>query len=107
MLHHCRAVARGCQSAFRIGDLPFGSYQISAEKAVSNAIRLVQEGQVEAVKLEGRHLEAVEAITKAGIPVIGHVGLVPQSSNLLGGFKAQGKTAKNVILLLEEEEGMG
>ncbi len=110
MLHHCRAVARGARSAMLIGDMPFMSYQVSVEQAVRNAGRFLQEGGVHAVKLEGGfdRLDAIRAIISAGIPVMGHLGLTPQSVHALGGFRPQGRTttaAKRILedaLLLEE-----
>src|SRR5512134_3225592 len=104
MIHHCRAVARGSKSALLIGDMPFMSYQVSTEDAVRNAGRFLQEGGMEAVKLEGgrERLDAVRAITGAGIPVMGHLGLTPQSVNMLGGFRAQGKTASAARRLYED-----
>jgi 3-methyl-2-oxobutanoate hydroxymethyltransferase len=104
MLHHSRAVARGTKYALLIGDMPFMSYQVSAEEAVRNAGRFLQEGGMEAVKLEGgrERLEAVRAIVSAGIPVMGHLGLTPQSVNQLGGFRPQGKTASAAQRLLED-----
>jgi 3-methyl-2-oxobutanoate hydroxymethyltransferase len=104
MLHHCRAVARGAKMALRIGDMPFMSYQVSVEEAIRNAGRFLQQGGMDAVKLEGgrERLEAVRAITGAGIPVMGHLGLTPQSVNQLGGFRAQGKTATAAKRLLED-----
>ena len=104
MLHHCRAVARGATYSLLIGDMPFMSYQVSASEAARNAGRFLQEGGMEAVKLEGgrERLEAVGAITSAGIPVMGHLGLTPQSVNQLGGFRPQGKTAAAARRLLED-----
>lgn len=104
MLHHCRAVARGARRALRIGDMPFLSYQVSAEEAVRNAGRFLQEGGMEAVKLEGgrERLPAVAAIVGAGIPVMGHLGLTPQSVHLLGGFRPQGRTAEAARRLLAD-----
>jgi 3-methyl-2-oxobutanoate hydroxymethyltransferase len=104
MLHHCRAVARGASFALLIGDMPFMSYQASVETAVHNAGRFLKEGAMEAVKLEGgrERLEAVRAITGAGIPVMGHLGLTPQSVNQLGGFRPQGKNATAAKRLLED-----
>jgi 3-methyl-2-oxobutanoate hydroxymethyltransferase len=104
MLHHCRAVARGAMSALLIGDMPFMSYQISVEEAIRNAGRLLQEGGMEAVKLEGgrERLEAVRAIVGAGIPVMGHLGLTPQSIHAQGGFHPQGRTAVAAKCLLED-----
>ncbi len=103
MLHHCRAVARGARSALLIGDMPFMSYQVSTEEAVRNAGRFLQQGGMEAVKLEGgrERLDAIRAILGAGIPVMGHIGLTPQSVNLLGGFRPQGRTAATAGRLLE------
>ncbi len=104
MLHHCRAVARGAKTALRIGDMPFMSYQVSTEEAVRNAGRFLQEGGMDAVKLEGGHerSEAIRTITAAGIPVMGHIGLTPQSVNQLGGFRPQGKSAIAAKRLLED-----
>jgi 3-methyl-2-oxobutanoate hydroxymethyltransferase len=95
MLHHCRAVARGAKASLLIGDMPFMSYQISVEEATRNAGRFLQQGGMDAVKLEGgsERAQAIRSITGAGIPVMGHIGLTPQSVNQLGGFRAQGKTA--------------
>jgi len=104
MLHHCRAVARGAKFAFLIGDMPFMSYQISLEQAVANAGRFLQEGGMDGVKLEGgrERLDCVRAITAAGIPVMGHLGLTPQSVHQLGGFRPQARTAAAAKELLED-----
>lgn len=104
MLHHCRAVARGSRAALLIGDMPFMSYQVSTEEAIRNAGRFLQQGGMEAVKLEGgrERLHAIRAILGAGIPVMGHLGLTPQSVNLLGGFRPQGRTAVTAERLLED-----
>jgi 3-methyl-2-oxobutanoate hydroxymethyltransferase len=104
MLHHCRAVARGAKYALLIGDMPFMSYQVSVESAVRNAGRFLQEAGMEAVKLEGgrERLDAIRAIAGAGIPVMGHLGLTPQSVNQLGGFKPQGKTAAAATRLVQD-----
>jgi 3-methyl-2-oxobutanoate hydroxymethyltransferase len=104
MLHHSRAVARGAKSALLVGDMPFMSYQVSVEDAVRNAGRFLQNGGMDAIKLEGGHerLAAVRAIVAAGIPVMGHLGLTPQSVHQLGGFRAQGKTARAAQRLLED-----
>ena len=95
MIHHCRAVTRAAPAAFVVGDLPFGSYQTCTRDAVANAVRLVKEGGCEAVKLEGgtERCEAIAAIAAAGIPVMGHVGLGPQSEAAYGGYRVQGRTA--------------
>jgi 3-methyl-2-oxobutanoate hydroxymethyltransferase len=104
MLHHSRAVARGAKSALLIGDMPFMSYQVSAQEATRNAGRFLQQGGMDAVKLEGgrERAEAVRCITSAGIPIMGHIGLTPQSINQLGGFRAQGKTAIAARRLVED-----
>ena len=104
MLHHSRAVARGAKSALLVGDMPFMSYQVSVEEATRNAGRFLQQGGMDAVKLEGgrERADAIRSITSAGIPVMGHIGLTPQSVNLLGGFRAQGKTALAARRLVED-----
>jgi len=104
MLHHCRAVSRGASRALLIGDMPFMSYQVGVEDAVRNAGRFLQESGMNAVKLEGgrERLDAVRAILDAGIPVLAHLGLTPQSIHKFGGFKAQGKSAEAAGLLLED-----
>jgi len=104
MLHHCRAVARGAKTALLIGDMPFMSYQVSIEEATRNAGRFLQQGGMDAVKLEGgrERADAIRSITGAGIPVMGHLGLTPQSINQLGGFRAQGKTAIAAKRLVED-----
>lgn len=104
MLHHCRAVARGAQYALLIGDMPFMSYQVSTPEAVRNAGRFLQEAGMDAVKLEGgrERVEVVKAIVDAGIPVMGHLGLTPQSVHQLGGFRTQAKTAAAAQRLLED-----
>jgi 3-methyl-2-oxobutanoate hydroxymethyltransferase len=104
MLHHCRAVSRGARYALMVGDMPFMSYQASVEQAVGNAGRFLQEAGMDAVKLEGgrERLDAIRAIVDAGIPVMGHLGLTPQSVQQLGGFRAQGRTAETARRLLED-----
>ena len=104
MLHHARAVARGAKSALLVGDMPFMSYQVSAEDALRNAGRFLQQAGMDAVKLEGgrERADAVRLIVGAGIPVMGHLGLTPQSVHQLGGFRAQGKTASAAKRLLED-----
>jgi 3-methyl-2-oxobutanoate hydroxymethyltransferase len=104
MLHHCRAVARGAHSALLIGDMPFMTYQVSAEEAVRNAGRFLQEGGMDAIKLEGgrERLDAIHAILNAGIPVMGHLGLTPQTVHALGGFRPQGRTTQAAKRLLED-----
>jgi 3-methyl-2-oxobutanoate hydroxymethyltransferase len=104
MVHHCKSVKRGSKRAFIVGDMPFGSYEVSPSEAVKNATRLVKEGQVEAVKMEGgkRIREQIRAVVNAGIPVIGHIGLTPQTASALGGFKVQGKSAQQAQDLLQD-----
>jgi 3-methyl-2-oxobutanoate hydroxymethyltransferase len=104
MLHHCKAVARGAKNPLLIGDMPFMSYQASVKDAVRNAGRFLQEAGMDAVKLEGgrERRKAIRAIVDAGIPVMGHIGLTPQSVNVLGGFRPQGKTAEAAGRLLED-----
>jgi len=104
MLHHTRAVARGAKSSLIVGDMPYLSYHISVEESVRNAGRFVQAG-AQAVKVEGAkpgRLKTIEAILEAEIPVMGHIGLTPQSVNALGGFKLQGKNAEDAGRLLDE-----
>jgi 3-methyl-2-oxobutanoate hydroxymethyltransferase len=108
MLHHCKAVLRGAQYALLIGDMPFMSYQVSVEEAVRNAGRFLQEAGMDAVKLEGgiERAEAVGAIVSAGIPVMGHLGLTPQSVHALGGFRAQAIASGPARKLLEDAEAL-
>ncbi|MFQ5435526.1 MAG: 3-methyl-2-oxobutanoate hydroxymethyltransferase, partial [Anaerolineae bacterium] len=95
MLHHCRAVARGASHAFLVGDMPFLSYQVSPAEAVRNAGRFLKEAGMDSVKMEGGQemVPTIQAIVAAGIPVMGHLGLTPQSISKLGGYRVQGKTA--------------
>ncbi|MFA6321718.1 MAG: 3-methyl-2-oxobutanoate hydroxymethyltransferase [Candidatus Omnitrophota bacterium] len=104
MIHHAKAVRRGTKYAFLIGDMPFMSYQVSKEEAVRNAGRFMKEAGCDAVKLEGGEevLDATIAIVNAGIPVLGHLGLTPQTVSKLGGFKIQGKTAEAAKSLIDQ-----
>ena len=104
MLHHSRAVARGASRALIVTDLPFMTYQTSIEDAMRSAGRLLQEGNCQAVKLEGGvHMaETVRRLTQIGIPVVGHIGLTPQSVNQLSGYKLQGKTPETAERLIED-----
>jgi 3-methyl-2-oxobutanoate hydroxymethyltransferase len=106
MLHHCKAVARGASTALLVGDMPFMSYQVSVAEAVRNAGRFLQEAGMEGVKLEGgrERAEAVRQIVAAGIPVMGHIGLTPQSVAQFGGFVPQGKTAAAARRLIEDAQ---
>ena len=104
MIAHTRAVRRGITSGLLVGDMPFMSYQISPQEALRNAGRLVQEGGAEAVKLEGgiRMADTVRTIVQAGIPVMGHIGLTPQSVNQFGGYRVQGKTLLDAKKILQD-----
>ncbi|MEO8285447.1 MAG: 3-methyl-2-oxobutanoate hydroxymethyltransferase [Chloroflexota bacterium] len=103
MLHHTKAVARGVQNALVVGDMPFMSYNISPEEALRNAMRLMQEGGARAIKLEGASTAStVERMVASGIPVMGHLGLTPQSINVIGGHKIQGKTHEAAQRLLDD-----
>ena len=101
-------VTRGAQRPVVIADMPFGTYEASDEQAIANAVRLVKEGGADAVKLErgGTTIDRAKAIVGAGIPVMGHVGLTPQTATVLGGFKAQGRTAGRAEQLLEDAVGL-
>jgi 3-methyl-2-oxobutanoate hydroxymethyltransferase len=92
MLHHTRAVVRGAQNALVVGDMPFGSYQTSVQDGLNNATRFLKEGGAHAVKIEGSNTELVEALVHIGIPVMGHLGLTPQSVHAMGGYRVQAKT---------------
>ena len=104
MLMLTRAVTRGARRPLVVADMPFGSFQVSDEEALRNAVRFVKEAGADAVKLEGAgpSLSRVLALVGAGIPVMGHIGLTPQSATMLGGFKAQGKTAAKARRLVED-----
>ena len=104
MIMHCRSVSRAAKSAFLVGDLPMGSYEVSSEQAVGNAIRVMKEGRMNGVKLEGgkEMAKTVERITTMGIPVVGHVGMTPQRQHSLGGFRVQGKSVTRAMKLLED-----
>ncbi len=104
MIHHTKAVARGTKRALLIGDMPFLSYHVSTADAVRNAGRFIQEGMAEAVKLEGGPdvIDKIRAIVKAQIPVLGHLGLTPQSLNVFGGFKVQGQDIEAARRLVDD-----
>ena len=108
MLHHTKAVARGTKQAMVIGDMPFMTYHISVDDALYNAARFIQEGGAQAVKLEGgvTVAEKVKRIVECGIPVMGHIGLTPQSIHQFGGFKVQGKTPEAAARLLEDARAL-
>ena len=104
MVRHCAAVARGAQKALVVCDMPYMSYHVSVEETVRNAARLMTEGRAQAVKLEGgaEFVAEVRALTRASIPVMGHLGLTPQSVNAFGGFKVQGKSMAAAQKLLDD-----
>lgn len=104
MLHHCKAVSRGAKNPLLVGDMPFMSYQVSVEEGVRNAGRFLQEAGMDAVKLEGgrEKIEVIRKIVACGIPVMGHIGLTPQSVHQLGGFRTQGKTANAAMKLIRD-----
>ena len=108
MLHHTKAVVRGTKQAMVIGDMPFMTYHISVDDALYNAARFIQEGGAQAVKLEGgvTVAEKVRRIVECGIPVMGHIGLTPQSIYQLGGFTVQGKTPEAAARLLEDARAL-
>lgn len=108
MLVFTRAVSRGTKRALVVGDMPFLSYQVSDEEAIRNAGRFLKEGGAQAVKIEGGQEMAVRvrAVVKAGIPVLGHIGLTPQTATMLGGFKVQGRDLASAKKLLEDAEAL-
>lgn len=108
MIHHTKTVSRVVKNALVIGDMPFGSYNVSKQEAVANANRMLKEARADCIKLEGGKIMApvVEAIVTAGIPVQGHIGLTPQTASALGGFKVQGKSAEAARMLLEDAKAL-
>jgi 3-methyl-2-oxobutanoate hydroxymethyltransferase len=108
MIHHGKAVVRGAERAHVVVDMPFGTYQTGWQDALSNAIRVMQETGCGSVKLEGgqRSAESVQRLVEAGVPVMGHIGLTPQSVNVLGGFKVQGKTPRAAVHLIEDAKAL-
>ena len=108
MIHHGAAVVRGAKNALVVIDMPFMSYQVSVEKALENAGRIMKETGADAVKLEGGHrvCPQIKAITEAGIPVCAHLGMTPQSVNAFGGFKVQAKTEESAKQLIEEAQAV-
>ncbi len=108
MIHHSKAVTRAVQRAMVVGDMPFESYQTNPQEAVKNAQRFIEEAKCDAVKLEwfDKCLEVTEQIIKSGIPVMGHIGLTPQTADKLGGFKVQGKDAETAKKLLEQAKAL-
>ena len=108
MIHHGKAVCRGAKEAFVVIDMPFMSYQTSVEDAVRNAGRIMKETNCQAVKLEGgrEYADRIKAIVQAGIPVVAHIGLTPQSVNAFGGYKVQGKTLEKARKLLDDAKAV-
>jgi 3-methyl-2-oxobutanoate hydroxymethyltransferase len=104
MLHHARAVARGVTNALIVGDMPFMSYQTSLEDGIRNAGRFLKEGGAHAVKIEGPMTELAQALVDRGIPVMGHLGLTPQSVHAMGGYRVQGKSEQDAQRLMVEAE---
>lgn len=104
MLHHTRAVRRGVKHAFLIADMPYGSYHVGADEAVRNATRFMKEGGAEAVKMEGgeKRADLIRRVIDAEVPVAGHIGLTPQSVNVMGGYKVQGKSLGGVEQLMRD-----
>jgi len=106
MLHHTRAVARGATNALVVGDMPFLSYQASLEEAIRNAGRFLKEGGAHAVKVEGPQVELVDKLSAIGIPVMGHLGLTPQSVHGLGGYRVQGRSDEDARRLLDHAHAL-
>ena len=106
MIHHTRAAAAGAKRALLVADMPFGSYQASVADAVHSACRLVAEGGARAVKLEGPRCDETAAITAAGIPVVGHLGLTPQAVHRLGGYRVQGRGVEEALRLVEQARAL-
>jgi len=104
MLHHTRAVRRGVKHAFLVADMPYGSFHVTPDEAIRNATRFVKEGGAEAVKMEGgeKRAELIRRVVDAEIPVAGHIGLTPQSVNVMGGYKVQGKTLGAIEQLMHD-----
>ena len=108
MIHHAKAVRRGAPDTFVVVDMPFGTYHVSTEQAVQHAIQLFQQSNANAIKVEGAGelVPAIKRIVAAGIPVVGHLGLQPQSAEVLGGYKVQGKTAESAQQLINDAKAL-
>ncbi len=108
MIHHTKAVVRGAKNALVVGDMPYMSYHLSVQQAVENAGRFIKEAGAQAVKLEGgaAFCPEIEAMTRASIPVVGHLGLTPQSINAFGGFKVQGKSEEAARKIIEDAQAL-
>lgn len=108
MLHHTKAVHRGTKNAFLVADMPYASYHVSWREALSNAARFIKEGGAEAVKIEGgeKRVDLIRRMQDAEIPVVGHIGLTPQSVHVMGGYKVQGKTLRAIEQLMRDAESL-
>ncbi|HEX2089476.1 MAG TPA: 3-methyl-2-oxobutanoate hydroxymethyltransferase [Actinomycetota bacterium] len=106
MLHHTKAVARGAKNALIVGDMPFLSYQVSTDEAIRNAGRFLKEGGAHAVKIEGPMLDLAAALVDRGIPVMGHIGLTPQSVHAMGGYRVQGRSEEDARRLFNEAQAL-
>ena len=108
MIHHIRPVVKGAPNTFIVGDMPFGSYNVSKEQAIMNGNRLIKETGCDCIKLEGgvEMAETIKAMVTAGIPVMGHIGLTPQTATSLGGFKVQGGTPESAAKLIEDAKAL-
>jgi 3-methyl-2-oxobutanoate hydroxymethyltransferase len=106
MLHHTKAVTRGARSAMVVGDMPFGSYQVSVSDGIRNAARFLQEGGAHAVKVEGPQIELIHKLVELGIPVMAHVGLTPQSVHGMGGYRVQGRGEEAATKLIEQAHSL-
>ena len=108
MIHHTKSVVKGAPDTYIIGDMPFGSYNESTQQAIHNCTRLMKETGCDAIKLEGgaKYAELIKAIINAGIPVCGHIGLTPQTTTSLGGFKVQGGTPESARQLIEDAKAL-
>jgi 3-methyl-2-oxobutanoate hydroxymethyltransferase len=106
MLHHTRAVRRAVQRALIVADMPFGSYHGPISEAINNAVRFIKEAGAEAVKIEGARIELVRALTEAEVPVIGHLGLTPQSVNRMGGYRVQARSAEAIRQLKKDAHAL-
>ncbi|MBF4500816.1 3-methyl-2-oxobutanoate hydroxymethyltransferase [Savagea sp. SN6] len=108
MIHHAKAVRRGARDTFVVVDMPFGSYHISQEETMKTAIRMYQETNADALKVEGAGevIDSIERLTTAGIPIVAHLGLLPQSAAVQGGYRVQGKTASQARQLIEDAQAV-
>ncbi len=108
IIYHCRAVARGCRRPHLVGDMPFGTYQASLDQALENSTRLMKEGGVQAIKIEGgrERAELINQLTTAGVPVMGHLGLTPQSVHQFGGYRIQGRSDDAADRIIQDAKAL-